>query len=96
MATWPGRDVAWWAKTGIIVQLVILIRTIAEFYRLRHYYGEAKAFVAYEPYIGGLLIDAVLCLLAVVLFFWKKPLAAAVTCAATIIVLLAYKVVAIG
>jgi len=78
------------------VQLAILIRTIAEFYRLRHYYGQAEALVRYEPYLGGLLIDALLCLLAVLLLFWRKPRAAAITCAATIIVLLAYKVVVIG
>ena len=96
MATWRGRDVEWWAKAGIIVQLVILIRTLAEFYRLRHYYGAAEALIRYEPYVGGLLIDAVLCLLAVIFFFWRKPRPSAVTSAATIFILLAYKVVAIG
>ena len=96
MATWRGRDAEWWAKAGIIVQLVILIRTIAEFYRLRHQFGSDEALVRYQPYLGGLLINAVLCLFAVILLFWRKPRAAAVTCAATIFVLLAYKVVAIG
>ncbi len=85
-----------WARIGVIVQLAILIRTIGEFYRLRHYYGTAAALVRYEPYIGGLLIDAVLCLLTVVLLFWRKPRAAAITAAATILILLAYKLVAIG
>lgn len=78
------------------MQLAILIRTIAEFYRLRHYLGRSDALLRYEPYFGGLLVDAVLCLLAVSLLFWRKPRAAAVTCAATIFILLAYKVVAIG
>ena len=80
----------------MIVQLVILIRTIGEFYRLRHYYGTHAALVRYEPYIGGLLIDAVLCLIAVALLFWRKPRAAALTAAATILVLLIYKLVVIG
>ena len=96
MATWRGRNVEWWAKAGIIVQLAILIRSLTEFYRLRHYFGNAEALVRYQPYVGGLLIDAVLCLVAVILLFWRKPRAAAVTCAATIFILLAYKVVAIG
>ncbi len=73
-----------------------MIRTVAEFYRLRHYYGSEQALLRYEPYIGGLLIDALLCLAAVGLLFWRKPRAAALTAAATIIVLLIYKVVAIG
>jgi hypothetical protein len=80
----------------VIVQLAIMIRTIAEFYRLRHFYGTAPALVRYEPYIGGLLIDAVLCLLAAALLFWRKPRAAALTAAATVLVLLAYKLMIIG
>lgn len=95
-STWRKRTPEWWAKAGIIVQLAIMIRTIAEFYRLRHYYGAAESLVRYDPYLGGLLIDAVLCLVAVALLFWRKPGAAAVTCAITIFVLLAYKVVVIG
>ncbi len=95
-STWRNRTPEWWARAGIIVQLAIMIRTIAEFYRLRHYYGAAQALIRYQPYLGGLLIDVVLCLLAVALLFWQKPRAAVVTCAVTIFVLLAYKLVAIG
>jgi hypothetical protein len=78
------------------MQLAILIRTLAEFYRLRHYYGAADALVRYEPYIGGLLINALLCLITVALLFWRKPRVAALTAAATVLILLAYKVLAIG
>ena len=95
-STWRGRTPEWWARAGIIVQLAILIRTIGEFYRMRHYYGAAEALVRYEPYLGGLLIDAVLCLLAVALLFWHKPRASAITAATTIIVLLIYKLGVIG
>ena len=78
------------------MQLIILVRTLAEFYRLRYYFGPADAFLRYEPYIGGLLINAVLCLITVILLFWKKPRAAAITAAATILILLAYKVLVIA
>lgn len=78
------------------MQLVILIRTTGEFYRLRHYYGAAEALQRYEPYIGGLLINSLLCLATVLLLFWRKPRAAAFTAAATILILLAYKLLAIG
>jgi hypothetical protein len=94
--TWRNRSPEWWARAGVIVQLVILIRTTGEYYRMRHYYGEADALIRYRPYLGGLLIDAVLCLVAVLLLFWNKPRAAAFTAAATIVVLLIYKVVVIG
>ena len=95
-STWRGVSHEQWARIGVVVQLVVLIRTIAEFYRLRHYYGAAEALARYEPYIGGLLIDAVLCLIAVALLFWKKPRASAITAAATILILLAYKLLVIG
>ena len=95
-SSWRGISIEQWARIGIVVQLAILIRTIAEFYRLRHYYGTAAALVRYEPYIGGLLIGAVLCLVAVGLLFWHKPRAAAFTAAATILILLIYKIAVIG
>ncbi|MFZ0706990.1 MAG: hypothetical protein WAM71_15385 [Candidatus Korobacteraceae bacterium] len=95
-STWRGLTPEHWARVGVIVQLAILIRTLGEFYRLRHYYGAAEALARYEPYIGGLLINALLCLITVVLLFWRKPRVAALTAAATIIVLLIYKVVVIG
>lgn len=95
-STWRGLIPEHWARIGVIVQLAIMIRTLAEFYRLRHYYGAADALVRYEPYIGGLLINALLCLITVALLFWRKPRAAALTAAATILVLLIYKLVVIG
>ncbi len=73
-----------------------MIRTIAEFYRMRHYYGAAEALIRYEPYLGGLLINAVLCLITVGLMFWQKPRVAALTAAATILILLAYKLLMIA
>jgi len=94
--TWRSISIEQWARIGVIVQLVILIRTIAEFYRLHHYYGAAAALARYESYIGGLLIDAMLCLIAVALLFWRKPRASAMTAAATIIILLIYKLLVIG
>ena len=79
-----------------MVQLVISVRTLSEFYRLRHSYGTAEALIRYEPYIGGLLINAVLCLITVILLFWSKPRAAAIAAATTVIVLLGYKLAVIG
>jgi hypothetical protein len=95
-STWRGRTPEWWARAGIVVQLAILIRTIGEFYRMRYYYGAPVALIRYQPYIGGLLIDAVLCLATIILLFWQKPRAAALTAAATVLILLMYKVIVIG
>jgi hypothetical protein len=94
--TWRGLTHESWARIGVILQLVILIRTLGEFYRLRYYYGSAAALLRYEPYIGGLLINALLCLIAVALLFWRKPRAAGLTAAATILILLIYKIAVIA
>ena len=95
-STWRGLTPERWAQVGVILQLAILIRTLAEFYRLHHYLGAAEALVRYEPYLGGLLINAVLCLVAVALLFWGKPRASAIATAATILILLAYKLLVIS
>lgn len=78
------------------MQLFVLIRAIAEYYRLRYAYGPGAALIRYEPYIGGLLIDAVLCLAAVLLIFYRKYSAAVLVSAATVVVLLIYKIVEIN
>ena len=97
MSSWRIRkDAEWWAKTGVAVQLIILVRTTAEFYRLRYEYGQATALARFEPYVGGLLIDSVLCLVSLLLLFWRKPVASAITSAITVLALVAYKIVAIG
>ncbi len=95
-STWYGLTQEHWARVGVIVQLAIMIRTLGEFYRLRHYYGTAAALLRYEPYIGGLLINAVLCLITVGLLFWRKPRAAGLIAAVTILLLLIYKIVVIS
>ena len=91
-----NREPDWWAKAGVIVLLIVLVRTAAEYYRLRHLYGSADALLRYEPYIGGLLTGALFCLVALVLLLWRRPLASVITSAIAVIVLLVYKAVMIG
>jgi hypothetical protein len=85
-----------WAKLGIIIELVILVRVLAEYFRLRHAYGPPVALFMFEPYILGMLIDGIQCLASVILFFLECYAASAIVSAVTILLLIVYKVQVIG
>ena len=72
------------------------MRVLAEYYRLRHAYGPPVALFMFQPYILGMLIDAVQCLASVILFFLQRYVASAIVSAITIALLIVYKVQAIG
>jgi hypothetical protein len=73
-----------WAQIGISIEFLIVVRTLAEFFRLKHLYGENFSTVAAAPYIGGALIAACTCWAGVVLYFSRRyALSAWVTLAAT-------------
>lgn len=85
-----------WAKVGILVQLLALVRTLGETYRLKYVLGGELTLDQVEPFVTGALLDALLICLAVVLFFFRRYTSATVVAAATILVLIIYKLYAIG
>ena len=84
-----------WAKVGILVQLLALIRTLGEIYRLKYVFGAELTLDQVEPFVTGALLDALLIGLAVLLFFFRRYTSATVVAAATLLVLLIYKLYAI-
>ncbi len=85
-----------WAKIGITAQLAALVRILAEYFRLRNIDGAFQNFADVDPWIGGALIAAALCWLAVTLYFFGKYRAVIATAALTVIILLAYKFAVFG
>jgi hypothetical protein len=85
-----------WAQIGITVQFLVLVRTLAEFFRLRHAEGAVFSTGAASPFIAGSLIAAICCWLTVTLYFLRRFTISALCSAATIVFLLIYKVVAMG
>jgi hypothetical protein len=85
-----------WARVGITIQFLALVRTLAEIYRLRHAAGGTMEFVRAEPYVGGGIIAAVLCWIAVTLYFFRRFRASVAVAVLTVVVLLAFKLVVIG
>jgi len=83
------------AQIGIGIQFLALIRTLSEYFRLKHFGREQMTLVVAEPYITGALIAAVCTAISVALFFFRKYRLATVVAAATILVLLLYKLAAL-
>jgi hypothetical protein len=81
-----------WAQIGITAQFLIVVRTLGEFFRLRHVQGTSySAAVAMRPYIGGALIAACFCWAGVTLYFFRRYTLSVWTALAAIVILLVYK-----
>jgi preprotein translocase subunit SecD len=83
-----------WAKIGITVQFMALVRILAEYYRLRHVRGQPLSPSMVKFLLDGALIAALFCWLAVTLYFFARYRSATLTAAVTMIVLLAFKLLA--
>ena len=85
-----------WAQIGITIEFLIVVRTLGEFFRLRHYSGTNLSTPLAAPYIGGALIAACSCWAAVTFYFFRRYALSAWIALATIAILLAYKIAVIG
>ncbi len=85
-----------WAQLGITIQFLIVVRTLAEIFRLRHFQGTGFSVATAMPYVGGALIAACAGWLGVTLYFFRRYALAAWLALATVLGLLAYKIALIG
>jgi hypothetical protein len=85
-----------WAQAGITVQFLIVVRTLGEFFRLRHVLGTSFSVAVAAPYIGGALIAACFCWTGVTLYFFRRYALSAWIAVAAVVILLVYKIVVIG
>ena len=79
------------AKAGITIQFMALIRTLAEYFRLRHVMGPSFTLAAAEPYVAGALLAAASTWLGVTFYLFGKHGWSAAIAAGTVVLLLAYK-----
>lgn len=85
-----------WAQIGITTEFLIIVRTLGEFFRLRHALGTNFSTAVVAPYIGGALIAACSCWIAVTLYFFRRYSLSAGIAFATVPVLFVYKIAAMG
>ena len=85
-----------WAQIGITAEFLIVVRTLGEFFRLRHVQGANFSTAAAALYVGGALIAACSCWAGVTFYFFRRYTLSAWITLATIPVLLEHKVAVIG
>ncbi len=85
-----------WAQIGITVQFLIVVRTLGEFFRLRHVLGASFSTVVAAPYLGGALIAACSCWASVTLYFFRRYTLSVCIALAAVVILLVYKIAEIG
>jgi hypothetical protein len=85
-----------WAQAGITIEFLIVVRTLGEFFRLRHIQGVNFSTAVAALYVGGALIAACSCWAGVIFYFFRRHALSAWITLATIPVLLVYKIVVIG
>ena len=92
----PRSRVELWARIGITIQFLALVRALGEVLRLDWVQGGRLAYAAAEPYVVGGIIAAVMCWAAVTLYFFRRFRVALAVSIASIPVLIAWKLYAIG
>jgi hypothetical protein len=85
-----------WAQIGITTEFLIAVRTLGEFFRLRHALGTNFSIAVATPYIGGALIAACSCWAAVTFYFFRRYTLSVGIALATVPILLVYKIAVIG
>jgi hypothetical protein len=85
-----------WAQIGIAIDFFIVVRTLGEFFRLRHVLGTNFSTAVATPYVGGALIAACACWAGVTFYFFRRYTVSAWIALATVPVLLVYKIAVIG
>ena len=84
------------AKLGIMLQFLILVRSLAEYFRLKYVRGGALTLEMAEPFLAGSLIAAVCTWVTVLFFFLGRHRTVIVLVAGTVVSLLIYKIYAVG
>ncbi len=85
-----------WAQIGITIEFLIIVRTLGEFFRLRHLHGASFSAAAAALYVGGALIAVCSCWAGVTLYFFRRYTPAAWITLVTVPILLVYKIAVIG
>ena len=84
------------AQIGITTEFLIVVRTLGEFFRLKHIHGTTFSIAVAALYVGGALIAACSCWAGVTFYFFRRYTLSAWTTLATVPILLLYKIAVIG
>ena len=85
-----------WAQIGITIEFLIVVRTLGEFFQLRHVNSANFSTAVAALYVGGALTAACSCWIAVSLYFFRRYTLSAWIALATVPILVVYKIAVIG
>jgi hypothetical protein len=85
-----------WAQIGITIEFLIVIRTLGEFFRLRHVHATNFSTAVAALYVGGALIATCSCWMAVSFYFFRRYALSAWIALLTVPILVVYKIAVIG
>jgi len=84
------------AQVSIGVLLLVIVRSLSEFFRLHYVYGEALVIGQVSPYIAGALFAAVALAMTIICYFASLYRTSMAITATSLILLFIYKVVVVG
>jgi hypothetical protein len=84
------------ARVGLAILLLIVVRSLAEFFRLKYAHGDSLTIAQVTPFVVGALTATLALALAAIWHAADFHRASIATTLAAIIGLLTYKIVAIG
>jgi hypothetical protein len=84
------------AQLSICVLFLVLVRTLAEFFRLKYVLGGGLHIATIAPYVGSALFTALATWVAVLFYFAGRNRTAVGVAAVTILSLFVVKIVVIG
>ena len=85
-----------WVQLGIMLEFLVLVRTLAEYFRLRYRLGPTVGLAAFAPFVPPLLAGTIATWVTVLSYFAGRYRIALALWLATLLSLLVYKVAAIG
>jgi hypothetical protein len=83
------------AQAGITVLFLALVRTVGEYFRLRHTLGPDTGLVAFAPFIPAVGLAVIGTWASVLLYFMRRFRTATGAAVVTVATLLVYKLTAI-
>lgn len=84
------------AQIGITIQFLVVVRALGEIFRLKHVSGSTFSIAMAMPFVTGALLAVCFCWAGVMFFFFRRYNITIWIAAVSIIILLVYKIVAIG
>ena len=84
------------AQICIGILLLVIVRSLSEFFRLQYLHGETLVIGQVTPYVAGALFAAIALALTVIAYFASLHRTSIAITVATVVLLLIYRIAVVG